>query len=384
VRRRSVAAIACILGGVGCRSTERTPPSEPPPSLATRTPSGAATSSDVTTVHSMSEAAQRFREMFGATTTAPDLDATIAKLEAMRKSAPAREQPLFDRAIAVARETAAGSREHDRANPHSIAAMRGTIDLLEQMAALAPDDADTIAMVAAALHVEVGLIDGLGLAQAIPQAPIAKRSRELAARLVAQHPDMSKAWAVQAGVLAYDDFVPRIRALAQCAKLDPKNTACVVTLASARDEYLQPYCDAHDARPRVTWREASRKPMPGATAVTLHYETYYLGATAFSMRDAALVRAGEELVVEHLSDGGVNNQKLPSVTIELRPEVHDRFAAWTASLEKRGDLWATMLDDRLMFVDDRPLVFESSPGIMSMKLDELCTTSKMRTLPADL
>jgi hypothetical protein len=129
---------------------------------------------------------------------------------------------------------------------------------------------------------------------------------------------------------------------------------------------------------------ASKKPLPGAKPVTLHYETYYLGAPEFTLRDAALIRAKHDLLEEHLSDGTVHNNILPSISIELRPEVQDRFIAWTASLAKRGDVWATVLDGKLLFVDDRALAFEGSPGVMNMKLDELCATSKTRTLPADL
>jgi len=343
-------------------------------------PAPSATAASDTT----SAMSQRLREIFGATTRAPDLDATIAKLEAMRRSAPAREQPLFDRAIAVARESAAGDREHDRINSHSIAAMRGTIELLEQMAELAPDDADTVALVAAGLHSLVNSISDPRMTEAIPLAPIARRSRELAQRLVAQHPDRAKSWAVLAGVLAYDDYIPRMRALARCAKLDTKLTACAQLLASARDDYRQPYCEAPDIRPRVSWRPASKTPTPGATQVTHHYETYYLGATEFTARDVAVVRAESMRIDEHRDDGGVEIHMIPGVRIELRPEIQDRFAAWTASLEKRGDGWATMLDDHLLFIDGRSLVFESSPGISNTKLDELCTKSTTRTLPADL
>lgn len=330
------------------------------------------------------ELASHIKRLFDAIQS-PDVTGAIAKLEAQLATTPEAERKLIERAIAILRssETAVGEPDDARSHQLQIQRMRDTIALLEDMAALAPEDVDTITMVAASLHVTARNIESL--TDEIPPRTVKQKARALADRLVKANPQSGKAWALVGAVAPETDLDTRLRGFARCVKFDPANVHCKQALDDVRTDYVRPYCEGSDIKSvALEWREVSRKPMAGATPVSYFYETYYVAPAAkFTLKDVVRIESGETTSEMHHPDGTVERSVLPTIRFELAPGKLDAMVAWSRALEKREDGYALLEGGKLLFIEKRALFDESSPGLTTVKIDAYCTKTKSRTLPAD-
>jgi hypothetical protein len=326
----------------------------------------------------------KMKELFGAT-QAPDTAAQIAKLEAQRATLPEGERKLIDRTIALIKsgELAMAERDKTKARQLQLQLMRDTIALYDDMAAAAPDDLGTNAMVASSFKVTADQVESLGLADEISPRMIKGKARAIAERMIKVHATNPRAWALHASVTPYSEPELRLRSLARCVKLEPTNASCKKYLDDERADYVRPYCEGTDLKPVVLeWREVSKKPIAGGSTVEHHYETWHVApTTTFSWKDVVRVRSDESQVSTH-ADGKVEDNFYPSVTFELAPGKHDAMVAWSRVLELRDDGFALFLDGKLLFIDQRARWEDSSPGITNVKIDQFCAKTKTRTLPA--
>lgn len=326
----------------------------------------------------------RLRGMFGATQS-PDVAGTIAKLEAQRATMPVAERKLVDRTIALMRSGEAAMAEHDREKSRQLRTqlMRDSIALLDDMAALSPDDLDLITMVASSFHIMAAQIESLDVADELSPRTVKAKARALADRMIKVHANAAKAWSLHASVTPYTDREGRLRDFARCVKLEPSNASCKDGLDRERADYVRPYCEGVDLRPvALEWREVSLKPTAGATPIEHHYETYYMAPTAkFTFKDVVRVQAGETTSVTNRADGKVDREVLSTVHFELAPGKLDAMMAWSRALEKREDGYALLQSGKLLFVDRRAMWDDSTPGISNAKIDAYCSKTTARTLP---
>jgi hypothetical protein len=332
-----------------------------------------------------SAVAERLRALFGTPGPKASAAEMIAKLEAERARAPERERPLFDRAVALVRSTEAAMAERDGATARKlyVAVIAETIALNDAYAALAPDDLDLILVVSGSLDLAAAQIESIGVADEIAPRAVKQKARAHAARMIEVHPQDARAWALLGNLAAYDDLDARLRAFARAAKLDPANARYREMLDLARTQYTRPFCEGADRKPvTVEWREVARAPFAGSTPFEHHYEKLHLAPAAkYTSADVVRIRGGETTMTGNLADGTVEKRVLPMVTFELAPAARDAMAAWTRSLETRGGSWAMLQNGTVLYVSDRALFDESSPGITGKGIDELCAKTRARTLP---
>lgn len=333
----------------------------------------------------LSSVENRMREMFGATQT-PDVSGQIARLEAQRATLPEGERKLVDRSIAILKtgELALAEKDPAKSRQLQIQVTRDTVSLLEDMAAAAPDDLGTNAMVASSLKVTADNVESLGIADAIAPRSLKHKAQVIGERMTKVHATSARAWALLASVTPYSDPEARLRSFARCVKLDASNAACKKQLDDERADYVRPYCEGAELRPvSLEWREVSNKPIAGWTSVDYHYETYHVSPVAtFTWKDVVRVRSDETHTTLHRSDGQIEESVAPSVIFELAPGKLDAMVTWSRLLEARAGGYALVLDGKLLFIERRARWEDSHPGISSSKLDLFCKATKTRTLPA--
>lgn len=333
----------------------------------------------------LDSAGGRLRALFGAT-QGPDLASQRAKFAELRAKLPPTQRPLVDRAEAIlqAGELARGTADRAKANQLQLQVLRDTLALLDDMVAAAPDDLETGVMVASSLKVTADNIEASGFAEAIPPSAVRAKARQLATALIEKHPTAARAWAIHASVTPYSEPEARLRSFARCAKLDPTAKAyCQEPLEAERIDYVRPYCEGADKKPiALEWREVSRQPIRGAATITYHYETYYVAASPrLTFQDVARVRAEESRTDMHQLDGKVTQRVDPSVRLELAPGKLAELVAWSRDVEKRGGGIALFQGDKLLYIDERAMWEDSTPGINGVTIDAFCAKTKTRTLP---
>jgi len=332
---------------------------------------------------SLDRAKEKLAGMFGPKAPAIDVEVQVAKLEAQRAGATERERALIDRGIAAMRAADAAGKEPDpeKARPLHLASAKATISFLEDSVATSPD-VETTARSAASLQVLAATVEALELWDDLPPGPLIARARAMAAELVKRFPDDAKAWALVAAVAAYADNTTRLRGFSRCVKLDPKNAVCVASLTSLREAYVRPYCEPPDLKAGIELHAASKTATSGAGTVTVEGETWYLTTKPrFTSDDIARVQASSTLSERHLTDGTITREAIPGVHIELRAPASTQVIAWSRAQAKLGDGIALTLGGRLLLVDDRPMLHEGTPGVLNIKLEEFCKTTKTRALP---
>ncbi len=331
----------------------------------------------------------QLRSLFGATQS-PDTSGAIAKLEAQRATMPEAERKLVDRSIAIIRsgEAAAAERDRLKSRPLQLQLVRDTMALLDDMAAVSPDDLETTTTVAGSLDLLGAQIESMGLADDIPPRTVKAKARALADRMIKVHPNVAKAWLLHASVTShtpYTDREGRLRDFARCVKLEPANTRCNQGLAVERADWVRPYCEGADIKPgTVEWRAVSLKPTPGYTPIEHHYETWYVAPVAsYSIKDVVRVESGETTSELHRADGIVERQTLSTVSFTLPPKTLEAMKAWSRALEKQSDGYGMFERGTLLFIDRRAMFDDSAPGVSNAKIEDFCTKTKTRALPAD-
>ncbi len=318
-------------------------------------------------------------------TQSPDTAGTIAKLEAQRATMSEAERKVTDRAIAVMRAGEAAMAERDRAKsrPLQIQLLRDTMVLLDDMAALSPDDLDVITTVASSFDMMAAQIESMEVADEIPPKTVRQRGRALADRMIKVHPNAGKAWSLYAWFTPRTDPEARLRALAKCLKFEPTNANCKESFEKERKAYVEPYCEGADLKTvDLEWREVSLKPKPNTSTVEHHYETYYVTtAPKFTFKDVVRAQAGSTIHETH-GGGKVEREMISTVEFELAPGKLDAMIAWSRELERREDGYGLFKAGKLLFVERRAMWDDTAPGLGAVKIDEFCTKTKTRTLPA--